>query len=133
MAAYDPSMPSPSVAPDRRSDDVPPSGRTASGVDRVITGLSWWWVASPLILLTPAIALAMGFPEVREELGVVFGPAALVSALAAPAMGFVVALAGRRQRARRRFIVMAAVSGVPVLFFLVFGVLLAECPDGHHC
>jgi hypothetical protein len=40
---------------------------------------------------------------------------------------------GRRRQARRRFIVMGAVSGVPVPFFLVFGVLLPECPDGCHC
>ncbi|AVH61026.1 hypothetical protein C4B68_07380 [Streptomyces dengpaensis] len=89
-------------------------------------------MATPLILLTPAIALAMGFPEVREEFGGIFGLAALSGAVAAPAMGFVVAL-GRRRQARRRFAIMGAVSSVPVLFFWVFGVLLAECPDGYHC
>ncbi|MFF8936498.1 hypothetical protein ACF08O_17520 [Streptomyces paradoxus] len=85
------------------------------------------------MLLTPAIAFALGFPTVREDFGVIFGSVALISAVAAPLMGLVLSLVARRQRARRRFIVMGAVSGVPVLFFLVFGVLYTECPDGHHC
>jgi MFS-type transporter involved in bile tolerance (Atg22 family) len=90
-------------------------------------------MTTPLILLTPAIALAMGFAEVREEFGRVFGLAALSSAVVSPAMGAVVALVGRRRRACRRFAIMGAVSSVPVLFFWIFGVLLAECPDGYHC
>ncbi|MFJ4816515.1 hypothetical protein [Streptomyces sp. NPDC088801] len=102
-------------------------------VDQVITGLSWCWVASPLVLLTPAIAVAMGFPKVRDEFGVLFGLVALIGAMAAPLVGLVVSLVERRQRARRRFLIMGAVSSVPVLFFLVFGVLYTECPDGHHC
>ncbi|MEU4096148.1 hypothetical protein [Streptomyces sp. NPDC026673] len=121
------------VTPKRRSGEVVPDGRTPSGVDRVIKGMAWWWMASPLILLTPLITLIAGFPEVREEFGRVFGLAALTSAVVAPATGFLVALVGRRRQARRRFAVMGAVSGVPVLFFLVFGVLFAECPDGYHC
>lgn len=88
--------------------------------------MSWWWVASPLILLAPAIAMAMGLPEVRAESGAMFGLAALISAVAAPTVGFVVSHIARRQRARRRFVVMGAVSSVPVLFFLVFGLLLSE-------
>ncbi|MFD5748568.1 hypothetical protein [Streptomyces sp. NPDC127033] len=119
-------MPSLRLAPDRRSQDVPPDGPTPSGVDRVITGLSWWWAAAPLVLLTPAIAYAMGFPEIREEFGRAFGLAALISAVTAPTVGCAVALAGGRRRARQRFVIMGAVSGVPVLFFLVFGILLAE-------
>lgn len=90
-------------------------------------------MASPLILLTPAAALAMGFPGVRAEFGLKFALAAVVSAVVAPVAGFVVALAGHRPRARRRFTVMAVVSGVPILFMWIFGVLLAECPDGYHC
>lgn len=126
-------MPFSNATSDRRSDDVPPGGRPTSGVDRVITGVSWWWAVSPLILLTPAIAFARGLPEVREEFGEMFGMAALISATAAPLLGFVVALVARRQRARRRFVIMGTVTSVPVLFFLIFGVLLPECPDGYHC
>ncbi|MER5281176.1 hypothetical protein ABT025_36385 [Streptomyces sp. NPDC002809] len=126
-------MPSLRVGPDPRSGDVPPDRPKPAGVDRVITALSYWWAASPLILLTPVIAFAMGFPEVREEFGRAFGAAALGSAVVAPAAGSVVALIGHRRQARRRFLVMGVVSGVPVLFFWVFGVLLAECPDGRHC
>lgn len=90
-------------------------------------------MASPLILLTPATALAMGFPGVRAEFGPEFALTALVSAVVAPVAGFVVALVGRRPRARRRFTVMAVVSGAPILFMWIFAVLLAECPDGYHC
>ncbi|MFD8798299.1 hypothetical protein [Streptomyces atroolivaceus] len=97
------------------------------------TTMTWWWAGAPFILLASVIASVMGTPEVREDVGGMFGPAALISAVAAPAMGFTVALVGRRQQARRRFAIVGAVSGVPVLLFLVFGVLLAECPDGHHC
>ncbi|AWW41735.1 hypothetical protein [Streptomyces cadmiisoli] len=90
-------------------------------------------MATPFILLTPAIALAMGFPGIRDEFGRIFGLAALIGAVVAPVMGFTVALVQRRRRDRRRFAIMGAVSSVPVLFFWIFGVLLAECPDGYHC
>ncbi|MFD3918999.1 hypothetical protein [Streptomyces sp. NPDC058595] len=90
-------------------------------------------MASPLILLTPVTALAMGFPGVRAEFGTEFLWAALAGAVIAPAAGFVVALATHRRRARGRFTVMGAVSAVPLLYMWVFGVLLAECPDGHGC
>ncbi|MER8068954.1 hypothetical protein ABTZ59_11755 [Streptomyces sp. NPDC094034] len=68
----------------------------------------------------------MGFPGVRDEYGLVFGWTALISAVAAPTVGFVVALVSRRRRARRRFAIMGAVSSVPILFFWIFGVLLGE-------
>lgn len=131
--AYGSDMSSLQVGPVPCSDDVPLDRRMPSGVDRAITWLSWWWVAAPLILVTPVIALAAGFPEVREESGRMFGWAALVSAAVAPAVGGVVAVVGGRRQACRRFAVMGAVSSVPILFFWVFGVLLAECPDGYHC
>ncbi|MFF4429090.1 hypothetical protein ACFYZ4_07935 [Streptomyces sp. NPDC001513] len=79
------------------------------------------------------IATALGVPEVRDEFGRVFGLAALGSAVAAPAVGCVVALVGSRRQALRRFAVMGAVSGALVLLLWVLLVLLAECPDGHHC
>ncbi len=101
-------------------------------MDRAILGLSLWWLVSPLILLTPTVSHAMGFPAVRDEFGTMFGTAALCSAVIPPAVGFAVALAGHRRQARRRFAVMGAVGSVPVLFW-AFGVLLAECPDGYHC
>jgi hypothetical protein len=101
--------------------------------DRVITALSWWWVAAPLLLLTPGTALALGFPQAREEFGRVLGYTALAGAALAPAMGLVVASIGHRQPARRRFALMGAVSSVPLLFLWIFGTLLAECPDGYHC
>ncbi|MGX6743284.1 hypothetical protein [Streptomyces xantholiticus] len=123
-------MSSPGVTPDRRP------GLTQErrpGLDRALRGLSCWWMIFPLILLTPVTALALGFPSVRERFGAVFGVAALISAVLPPAAGFALALAGGRRRARRRFAVMAGVGSVPVVFFLVFGVLLAECPSGHRC
>ncbi|MGI5248648.1 hypothetical protein [Actinacidiphila glaucinigra] len=57
----------------------------------------------------------------------------MVSAVLALLLGFVVALVARRRKARGRFVVMGAVTGVPVLYFWVFGVLLAEWPDRCHC
>ncbi|MET8854672.1 hypothetical protein [Streptomyces sp. NPDC004579] len=101
-------------------------------MDRLITGLSWWWVASPLILLAPAIAFAMGLPDMRREFGEMFGLAALTSAMAAPTLGFVVASRSRRRQALRRFIIMGTLSSGLALF-LIFGVLYTECPDGYHC
>ncbi|MET9879899.1 hypothetical protein ABZZ36_35605 [Actinacidiphila glaucinigra] len=126
-------MPSSGVGPARRSRDAVPGGRTPSWADRVVTALSCWWLTTLPVLLTPVIAHKMGFPQVRDDLGRFFGAAALVSAVLPPLLGFVVALVSGRRGARGRFVVMGAVSGVPVLFFWVFGVLLAECPDGYHC
>jgi len=99
----------------------------------VITALSWWWMATPFILLTPVIAPAVGLPWVREELGWMFVLVALSSAMVVPTLGLVVASVWHRRRARARFTIMGTVSSVPVLFFWVFGTLLAECPDGYHC
>ncbi|MFF3679154.1 hypothetical protein ACFYYS_34965 [Streptomyces sp. NPDC002120] len=99
----------------------------------MIAGLVWWWRAAPLVLFAPLIATALGVPEVRDEFGRVFGLAALGSAVAAPAVGFMVALVGGRRQALRRFAVMGAVSGAIVLLLWVLLELLAECPDGHHC
>ena len=99
----------------------------------MITWLSLWWMASPLILFAPAIARAMGFPWVMEEFGSIFWWAAPTGAMVAPATGLVVACIGHRQKALRRFTIMATLSGALVLTGWVFGVLLAECPDGYHC
>ncbi|TXL89972.1 hypothetical protein [Streptomyces sp. IB2014 016-6] len=126
-------MSSSGVTPDRSPGAAPPDGPAYSGLDRTIRALSWWWTASPLILLTPVLALATGFPGVRAQFGIEFASAALVGAVVAPVAGFVVAHVGHRRRARRRFTVMGAVSAVPILFIWVFAVLLAECPDGYHC
>ncbi|MFD0020071.1 hypothetical protein [Streptomyces sp. NPDC058382] len=126
-------MPSLGAGPDPHFGNVPSEHRMPSTVDRVITGLSWWWVTAPLILATPAVALAVGFPQVREEFGKILALSALGSAVVAPAVGFAVALTCGQRQARRRFAIMGAVTSVPVLFFWIFGVLLAECPDGYHC
>lgn len=75
----------------------------------------------------------MGLPDVRRETGWAFGLMALFTAVLAPAAGFVVARVGDRREVRGRFLIMAAVSSVPILFFLFFGVLFPECPDGYHC
>ncbi|MGW2292627.1 hypothetical protein [Streptomyces phaeochromogenes] len=101
--------------------------------DRIIRALSWWWASGPLLLFTPAIAYAMGLPDVRREIGWAFGLMALFTAVLAPAAGIVVAQVGDRREARGRFLIMAALSSVPILFFLFFGVLFPECPDGYHC
>ncbi|MFE6100796.1 hypothetical protein ACFVQ4_12620 [Streptomyces laurentii] len=101
--------------------------------DRIIRALSWWWASAPLILCTPLIAYAAGLPDVRREAGGVFGLVALVAAVLAPTAGLVVTRLGDRRKARGRFLIMAAVSSVPILFFLFFGVLYSECPSGGSC
>ncbi|MER5763032.1 hypothetical protein [Streptomyces sp. NPDC002082] len=75
----------------------------------------------------------MGWPGVRRELGWAFGLMALSTAVLAPTAGLVVARVRNRREVRGRFLVMAAVSGVPVVLLLFFGVLFPECPDGYHC
>lgn len=101
--------------------------------DRIIRALSWGWASAPLITFAPAIARAMGLPDVRREIGWVFGLTGLFTFALAPAAGFVVARVSNRRQARARFLVMAAVSTPPILSLLFFGVLFPECPDGYHC
>ncbi|MEU2602916.1 hypothetical protein ABZ669_38665 [Streptomyces hirsutus] len=126
-------MSSSGIAPESRRGGTRSTGLAPARADRIIRALSWWWASAPLLLFAPAIAHAMGLPDVRRETGWVFGLMALVTAVLAPAAGFMVAQLGDRREARGRFLIMAAVSSVPILFFLFFGVLLAECPDGYHC
>ncbi|MGF0175816.1 hypothetical protein ACQF36_36665 [Streptomyces sp. Marseille-Q5077] len=76
--------------------------------------------------MTLPIAHRLGYPVVRDQFGLMFALTAVISAVAAPFAGFIVALVARRRTARGRFITMGAVTSVPLLFFWVFGVLLAE-------
>ncbi|MGW6287341.1 hypothetical protein [Streptomyces sp. NPDC055107] len=126
-------MSSSGIAPESRCGGTVPTGLAPARADRIIRALSWWWASAPLILFAPTIVHAMGLPDVRQETGWTFGVIALFTAALAPAAGFVVAKVGRRRVACRRFLIMATVSGVPILFFLFFGVLFPECPDGYHC
>ncbi|WP_328664227.1 hypothetical protein [Streptomyces sp. NBC_00328] len=84
-------------------------------------------------MFAPAIAHSMGLPDVRRGIGWVFGLTGLFAFALAPAAGFVVARVSNRRRACGRFLVMAAVSTLPILFLVVIGVLFPECPDGYHC
>ncbi|MFE1798633.1 hypothetical protein ACFW9L_21125 [Streptomyces sp. NPDC059517] len=126
-------MPSTSAVPARRPGDAPPDRRMPSTLDRVITGLSWWWSATPLILFAPALARGMGFPQVMAESVDITLWAAALGAVVAPAAGLVAAYSGRRRRALRRFIIMATISSALVLTVWLFLGPLAECPDGYHC
>ncbi|MFE1287210.1 hypothetical protein [Streptomyces sp. NPDC058751] len=101
-------------------------------MDRIIRALSWWWASVPLLLFAPAIAYAMGTPDLRGEIGWVFSLTALFIAVVAPVAGLVVAQVGDRREARLRFVIMTALSSVPVLL-LLSAVLFPECPDGYHC
>lgn len=132
-AAYDVGMPSSGSAPESRRGAGGSTGLVPARADRIITALSWWWASAPLLLFIPAIAYAVGLPDVRREVGWAFGLLALLTAALAPTAGLVAAQIGDRREARGRFLIMAAVSSVPILFFLLFGVLFPECPDGHHC
>ena len=126
-------MSSSGIAPESRRGGTRSTGLAPARADRIIRALSWWWASGPLLLFTPAIAYAMGLSDVRREIGWAFGLMALFTAVLAPAAGFVVAQVGDRREARGRFLIMAALSSVPILFFLFFGVLFPECPDGYHC
>ncbi|WP_236569149.1 hypothetical protein [Streptomyces sp. MBT58] len=69
----------------------------------------------------------------RQEIGWACGLMALLAAVLAPTAGLVVAQVEDRRDVRRRFLITAVVSCVPILFFLFFGVLFPECPNGSHC
>ncbi|WP_307130277.1 hypothetical protein [Streptomyces aurantiacus] len=69
----------------------------------------------------------------RRETGWVFALMTLAAAVLAPAAGLVVAQVENRRKVRARFLVMATVSGGPILLFLFLAVLYPECPDGYHC
>ncbi|MFF4168066.1 hypothetical protein [Streptomyces sp. NPDC001741] len=125
-------MPSPGIAPESRHGVGKATDLAPARVDRIIRALSWWWASAPLLLFAPAIASAMG-SDVRQEIGWLLGLMALFTAALAPTAGLVVAQVGGRREMRGRFLIMAAVSSVPILFFLFFGVLFPECPDGYHC
>jgi hypothetical protein len=126
-------MSSSGIAPESRRGGTRPTGLAPTRADRIIRALSWWWASAPVLLFTPAIAYAMGLPDVRREIGWAFGLMALFTAVLVPAAGLVVVRVGDRREVRGRFLIMAAVSSVPILFFLFFGVLFPECPDGYHC
>lgn len=79
------------------------------------------------------LAAAAGLPDVRREVGWLFGLVALATAVLAPTAGLVVTRLGGRREARGRFLIMAAVSSVPILFFLFFGVLYSECASEGRC
>ncbi|MFG2755329.1 hypothetical protein [Streptomyces wuyuanensis] len=132
-AAYDAGMPPSGIAPEGRRGGSSSTGLASARADRTIRALSWWWASAPLLLFAPAIAQAMGLPDVRREVGWAFALMALFTAVLAPAAGLVVARVGDRPEARGRFLIMAVLSGVPIFFFLFFGVLFPECPDGYHC
>ncbi|MEU6705439.1 hypothetical protein [Streptomyces wuyuanensis] len=121
------------IAPEGRRGGSSSTGVAPARADRIIRALTWWWASAPLLLFAPAIAQAMGMPDVRREVGLAFALMALFTAVLAPAAGFVVARVGSRPEVRGRFLIMTVLSGVPILFFLFFGVLFAECPDGYHC
>ncbi|GAA3272136.1 hypothetical protein GCM10010493_57040 [Streptomyces lavendulae subsp. grasserius] len=132
-AAYDVGMPSSGIAPESRQGVSGSTGLAPARADRIIRALSWWWASAPVLLFTPAIAYAMGLPDVRREVGWMFGLMALLTAALAPTAGLVAAQVWDRREARGRFLIMAAVSSVPIAFFLFFGALFPECPDGYHC
>ncbi|MFF2526989.1 hypothetical protein [Streptomyces liangshanensis] len=120
-------MPSDSAPP---VTSAPPTARTR--VDRVITGLSLWWMAAPV-----AFWFSLTSPSGRTSWGTgvswVLSLTSLGGALVAPVAGLVVALAGRRPGARR-FAVMGAVSlAVIALLLLILMNLDSECPPGDQC
>ncbi|MFE6331702.1 hypothetical protein ACFVOK_00570 [Streptomyces sp. NPDC057798] len=122
-------MSSSEIAPQGRRGRTKSTGLVPARADRIIRALSWWWASAPFLLFTPAIAYAMGLPDLRQEIGWVFGLMALFTAVLAPAAGFVVARVGDRREARGRFLILAVMSG-GILSFLFHGVLFPECPDG---
>ncbi|MFD5900046.1 hypothetical protein ACFWHG_00920 [Streptomyces microflavus] len=126
-------MPSSGIAPESHRAETGPTGLAPARADRIIRALTWWWASAPLLLFAPAIAHAMGLSDVRQEIGWACSLMALLTAVLAPAAGLVVAQVEDRRDARRRFLIMAVVSSVPILFFLFFGVLFPECPNGSHC
>ncbi|MFE3829386.1 hypothetical protein [Streptomyces sp. NPDC059092] len=121
-------MPPHSPAPTR---EEPTGGRATTAFDRMLTGLSLWWMASPVAFALWALV------EARSRGSSWTGDALLWTCvggvLVAPAAGLFLALAGRRRPARRRFALMCAVSAGAAVLLMIFVELAAECPDGYHC
>ncbi|WBB65308.1 hypothetical protein [Micromonospora sp. WMMD812] len=82
-----------------------------AAVDRVVAGMTAWWLAFPVALMvglgivSRPSSQAIWFEVGRASLWVGLGGAAV-----APAAGIVVALIGRRRRACLRFVLMGALS-----------------------
>ncbi|MFC5900722.1 hypothetical protein ACFQ60_46790 [Streptomyces zhihengii] len=66
----------------------------------------------------------MGLPELRQGAGWACGLLALLTAVLAPAVGLLVTRRADRRATRGRFRIMPAVSSVPVVFVVVFGLLV---------
>ncbi|MFJ6483888.1 MULTISPECIES: hypothetical protein [unclassified Streptomyces] len=108
-----------------------PAGGPSTTVRRLITGLSLWWTAVPVVFVAQAYIWSAGVRGPLGE-GVVFVLlwACIGGVVLAPVLGFAVAQVAGHTEARRRFVTMGALSlGFCVLVALFFQFAM-ECAPG---
>ncbi|WP_328789256.1 MULTISPECIES: hypothetical protein [unclassified Streptomyces] len=108
-----------------------PSGGPSTAVKRLITGLSLWWTAVPVVFVAQAYLWSAG---VRGPLGEGVARVLLWTCIGgvvlAPALGLVVARAAGHAGARKRFAVMGALSLGFCLLVALFFRFAMECAPG---
>ncbi|MFG2975333.1 hypothetical protein ACGFYY_20420 [Streptomyces sp. NPDC048331] len=115
----------------RAPSDAPSTTVGSPAVGRLITGLSLWWTAVPVVFVAQAFLGAAG---VRGPLGdglvLVMLWACVGGILLAPALGYAVARATGHARARKRFATMGALSLGFCLLVALFWQFAMECAPG---
>ncbi|MFE5591901.1 hypothetical protein [Streptomyces sp. NPDC056549] len=110
------------------------SPRTLSA-QRMIAGLSLWWLASPVaFVLSTVVGLGSRDRDpLWEAVSVVLLWSGVGGVVVAPAVGLLIAFRVRQRPARRRFAVMGAVSLVVCVLALLFWQFAMECAPGQVC
>ncbi|MFC9588681.1 hypothetical protein ACFTUC_02525 [Streptomyces sp. NPDC056944] len=112
------------------------SPRTLSAsAQRMIAGLSLWWLASPVaFVLSTVVGLGSRDRDpLWEAVSVVLLWSGIGGVVVAPAVGLLIAFRVRQRPARRRFAVMGAVSLVVCVLALLFWQFAMECAPGQVC
>ncbi|MFF1412528.1 hypothetical protein ACFVX6_22610 [Streptomyces sp. NPDC058289] len=120
--------------------DSTPSGRPATvsssvSAKRVITGVSLWWMASPVAFILSAV-IGLGSRDrdpFWEGVSVVLLWSGIGGVVVAPAVGLLAALRVPQRPARRRFAIMGAISLLVCVLAVLFWEFAMECAPGQAC
>ncbi|WP_328962122.1 hypothetical protein [Streptomyces virginiae] len=116
---------------ERNPSGSEPSGGPSTTARRLITGLSLWWTAVPVVF---AAQVFIGISGVRGSLGeglvLVMLWACVGGVVLAPVIGFATARATGHTEARKRFATMGALSLGFCLLVVLFLRFAAECAPG---